>query len=91
MEVKLGVYPNPFTDMATFSFELEETSVVKIVIYDLAGKVVKTVANGEFAQGANQVQWNGTNDGDAPVSAGVYFYRIEAGNSLITNRIVLTR
>ena len=89
--VKTNVYPNPFSETATFTFELKETSVVKIVVYDLSGKVIKIVANGEFSQGANQVPWNGHTNSDAPAAAGVYFYRIEAGNDVSTNRIILTR
>ena len=89
--INSNVYPNPFTDMATFSFELEETTNVKIVIFDMTGKIIKTVANGEFSQGTNKVQWNGNTDSDAPAAAGVYYYRIEAGNSITTNRIILSR
>jgi hypothetical protein len=91
VEVTLGVYPNPFSEYTNFTFSLDETTDVRLVIYDLSGKVIKTLADREFEQGTNQVQWNGTNDAGAPVAVGVYFYRMEAGEFVKTDRVVVTK
>jgi flagellar hook assembly protein FlgD len=91
VEVTLGVYPNPFSEYTNFTFSLDESTDVRLVIYDLSGKVIKTLADREFEQGTNQVQWNGTNDAGAPVAVGVYFYRMEAGEFVKTDRVVVTK
>ena len=70
---------------------MDETTDVSLVIYDLSGKIIKTLADREFESGTNQVRWDGTNNFGNPVANGVYFYRLKAGDYMKTNRIVLAR
>ena len=89
--ITLGVYPNPFSEFTNFTFDLDQTTDVRLVIYDLSGKVIRTLADREFDSGTNQVRWDGNNNFGNPVSNGVYFYRLEAGEFVKTNRIIVTR
>ena len=91
VNVTLGVYPNPFSEFTNFTFDLDEATDVELVIYDLSGKVIRTLADREFESGTNQVRWDGNNNFGAPVAVGVYFYRLEAGEFVKTNRIIVTR
>jgi hypothetical protein len=66
-------YPNPFNPSTTISYDLPATSVVKVYIYDVLGRVVANLADGVQSANRYTVQWNASN-----MSSGVYFYRIDA-------------
>jgi flagellar hook assembly protein FlgD len=87
----MGVYPNPFAEFTNFTFDLDETTEVSLVIYDLSGKLIRTLADREFDSGTNQVRWDGNNNFGNPVANGVYFYRLKAGEFVKTDRIIVTR
>ena len=65
-------YPNPFNPSTTISYDLPKEGLVKIRIYDLAGREVKTLVNELKSAGRYSVSFNGGN-----LASGVYFYRIE--------------
>jgi flagellar hook capping protein FlgD len=89
--LETGVYPNPFSDFTTFTFELNSNVNVRILIYNLSGEIVKTITDSEYPRGLNEVQWNGDNNAGSPVASGVYLYRIEAGTKVIMNKVIITR
>ena len=79
---KLFNYPNPFSGSTTFSFEHnadpDEQLEVTIYIYDLQGRMVKTI-NATPQNGGSHVKtvyWNGNTDGGVPMAQGMYIYRI---------------
>ncbi|MDM7992107.1 MAG: T9SS type A sorting domain-containing protein, partial [Candidatus Fermentibacter sp.] len=85
----LGVSPNPFMDVATISFSLDNGGPVSIEIFDMSGRLVTTLAEGSsFASGSHQVTWNGTASG-APVPGGVYICRMTSQGSTQSARMVL--
>lgn len=73
-------FPNPFNQSTKIAFELPKSSHVKLVIYDIIGREVAQIADGEYPAGYTELTWNGTNRNGAHVSSGVYFYRMTAGN-----------
>lgn len=73
-------YPNPFNPSTTIKYELPERSFVKIILYDLLGRDIKTLVNEEKDVGYYEVQFNARN-----LASGIYFYRIEATNSSANN------
>ena len=76
-----GNYPNPFNPSTTFSFTLPIDKRISIRIYDLSGRVVRTLVNNEsFAAGTHQATWDGRSDGNTPVASGTYLYTLEYGN-----------
>jgi len=88
----LNNYPNPFNPETTISFSLAQTaSLVSLKIYNMRGQIVKTLINEELEAGTHQRIWNGTDSGNLPVSSGVYFYSLEAGNSLQTKKLILMK
>jgi hypothetical protein len=84
-------YPNPFNPTTTISFTLPEKSHVNFSIYDLEGKLVRTLINGEVDEGSKQITWDGTGSHGNRVSSGVYYYRLKAGKKVLTRKMVLLK
>ena len=84
-------YPNPFNPSTTLRYDLPEKTTVNIIIYDMLGRQVKTVVNTTQEAGFKSVIWDATNSQGKPVSAGVYFYQIQAGKFVQTRKMVLLK
>jgi hypothetical protein len=84
-------YPNPFNPQTTIAFSLKQRTHAQIVVYDVAGARVRTLADESFAAGAHQKVWDGRNDAGAPVASGVYFYQLVANEFTQTRKMVLLK
>jgi len=84
-------YPNPFNPFTTLRYDLPENAMVNITIYDMMGRVVKTMVNSEQEAGFKSIQWDGTNHAGATVSAGLYLYTIQADNFHQTKKMILLK
>jgi len=84
-------YPNPFNPITKIKYELFQSSQVTLVIYDMLGKTVKTLVNRKQGPGVKTVNWDATNNNGNLVSAGVYFYKLKAGNFIETKEMVLLK
>jgi len=87
-------YPNPFNPSTTIQYDIlvRSSSVpVKVMIYDVRGRLVKNLVDKEKESGRYQVHWNGRDDNGQQVSSGVYLYRIDAGEFISTRKMVLVR
>jgi hypothetical protein len=84
-------YPNPFNAQTTISYHLSQAAQVALVIYDIAGRRVKTVVNELEPEGYYQILWDGVDDLGNKVGSGIYFYRLEAGPFQHTRRLVLLK
>ena len=84
-------YPNPFNPLTTLSYDLPENGHVSITIFDIAGKRVKTLVNTYQLAGSRSTQWNAANDAGTPVSGGLYFYTIRAGDLKQTRKMLLLK
>lgn len=72
-------YPNPFNPTTNFKYSLPKATQVKLVIYDIFGREVKTLINNEMKEaGTYTVTWDGKNNMGIKVSSGTYFYRMQA-------------
>jgi hypothetical protein len=83
--------PNPFNPTTEIVYELEKAGHVELAIYDVAGKLVRTLINGHKPAGVDRAAWNGRDNNGRAVSSGVYFYRINAGEFKSTKRMVLLK
>ena len=79
-------YPNPFNPSTTIKYGLPHQSSVKIVVYNVLGKRVKTLVNEVEPAGYHQVNFNADE-----LASGVYFYRIEANNYVKTRKMLLLK
>lgn len=84
-------YPNPFNPSTEIKFSLPSTEKVNLKVYDLLGNLVKEMVNEKLNPGQYNYQWTGTNQHGNGVSAGMYFYRIQAGKYNSTKKMVLLK
>ena len=74
-------YPNPFNPATSFSFTLPLDKRISVLIYDVTGRLVRTLINEEtYVAGTHQVTWHGLSDSGNPVASGQYFYVLRYGN-----------
>lgn len=84
------VYPNPVSTVVTFPFLTSSHDFVKLEIWDLTGKKIRTVIDREFPAGLQKVQWDVTDDQGARVASGLYIYRfIGTGNVVQTGKLII--
>ena len=84
-------YPNPFNPVTTLRYDLSDNSLVDITIFDMLGRRVKTLVNQTQDAGFKSVVWNATNDYGRPVSAGIYLYKIQAGEYISIKKMILLK
>lgn len=84
-------YPNPFNPTTQIRYALPEQSDVSIKIYDISGRLVKTLVNTNQAAGNYTRVWNGRNENGLKVSSGIYIYHMVAGSFVQTKRMVLLK
>ena len=79
-------YPNPFNPTTTIRYTIPQTRFVTLKVYDILGRLVKTLVNENELPGTHEVRFNGSG-----ISSGVYFYRLEAGEYVATKKFVLLK
>jgi len=84
-------YPNPFNPETSISFNIPATSFVSLKIYNITGKLVKTLVNENLLSGSYQIKWDGTNIKGQKVGSGVYIYKIKAGNFTDAKKMLLIK
>jgi WD40 repeat protein len=90
--IPLVVRPNPFRSETTINFDLPALSFVRLVVFDVRGRRVRTLLRELQPAGTRAVNWDGYTDGGQRAPSGVYFARLEtAGNTTRTRKILLTR
>ena len=88
---ELSNYPNPFNPETSISFRIAESGNVKLDIYNIVGRKVKTLVSGKVDKGDHIVKWNGKNDTGNSVSSGVYLCRLKTSNTCKVHRITLLK
>jgi len=84
-------YPNPFNPTTMIRYSLLKSSFVTIKIYNILGKVVRTLVNSQLSPGIYNVQWNGLTDSGKMTSSGTYIYRIVAGGFVQAKKMILLK
>lgn len=79
-------YPNPFNPMTNIRFDIAKASQVKLVVYDILGREVKTLVNEFKNPGAYEVNFDASN-----FASGTYFYKIQAGDFVQIKKMVLVK
>jgi hypothetical protein len=83
--------PNPFSSETRLEFVLDRRESVKLSIYDVHGRVVTKLAQGEFGPGCHAVTWSGTETAGKAAASGIYFAGIETPSGRSVKRLVLSR
>ena len=85
-------WPNPFNPQSTISFDLPSETAVSLCVYDVSGRLVDVLVDGEMVQqGRNEVVWRGRDMSGRLMPSGTYFYRLEAGGYCETKRMTLLK
>ena len=79
-------YPNPFNPTTSINFSIPQDGLVKLVVYDILGKEVATIVNGEQAAGTYQVTFDASR-----LTSGVYFYKITSGDFSDVKKMLLVK
>ncbi|MFH1197556.1 MAG: glucoamylase family protein [bacterium] len=87
----VGNYPNPFNPSTIIKFSLPEKQNIKVTVYDMLGRKVKEIFNGEMTSGLKEVTWDGTNNINANVSSGIYIYTVSNGDKLLSGKMILQK
>jgi hypothetical protein len=86
-----GNYPNPFNPSTVIRYDLPRSAHVKLVIYSVLGKVVRTLVDAKEAPGFKRVTWDGANDAGERVTSGIYVYRLETEGFTAVSKLTLLR
>ena len=86
--VLLQNFPNPFNPVTSISYHLTSASTVAITIYDLMGNVVNNLFSGIDGPGYKSINWDATNNNGDLVSSGMYFYKLQVGESFEIKRMM---
>jgi hypothetical protein len=84
-------YPNPFNPSTIISYQIPQTEMVTLEIYNALGQKVRTLINESKDVGQYQITWNGINDAGNHLSSGIYFYRLHAGKFVKVMKMILLR
>jgi len=79
-------YPNPFNPTTKIKFDIPRRSQVKLIVYDIIGRVVETLVNKEMKPGSYEASFNGN-----ALASGVYFYRMQAGSFVESKKLLLLK
>ncbi len=84
-------FPNPFNPETRIGFQLAENSNVKLIIYDVLGRKVRTLISEKMDAGNHIINWNGLDDSGIDAASGMYIYRIKADDFIDHRKMLLVR
>lgn len=84
-------YPNPFKIETKINVSISKRSNVNVSIFDIQGQLIKTLYKGQLVNGQHSFIWDATNMTNSIVKPGVYLYKIKIGDSIFSNKILLSQ
>ncbi|HIN46502.1 MAG TPA: T9SS type A sorting domain-containing protein [Candidatus Marinimicrobia bacterium] len=84
-------YPNPFNAITSLRFQIPIPSRVKVIVYDILGREVRTLLNSTKEAGIHQLRWSGRDHSGNIVSSGIYFIRFESEKFSQTRKVLLLK
>ena len=84
-------YPNPFNPTTTLSFSVKTEGHFNLSIYDITGRLVSTLVDGNMEQGYHSMVWNGMDSNGYAVSSGMYIYALQGEGVSITKKMMLMK
>ena len=82
------VYPNPFNPKTSIDFSLPEGSNLKVMVYDIKGRLVETLINQYYMPGIHQIVWDASSNS---VPSGIYFIALNTGKNRILQKVMLIK
>jgi hypothetical protein len=84
-------YPNPFNPETSIRFQLPQSGLTEICVYNLKGQMVRKLLTADISAGTHTVQWNGRDNNKQPVASGMYLYRVHSGKQYYMGKMVLMK
>ena len=84
-------YPNPFNGATRINYEISNPGMVNLSIYDLTGKLIKSLVNSEQNTGRYEVYWEGRNYNNQQIASGIYLYQLKLGGEHIVKKLTYIR
>ena len=84
-------YPNPFNPTTTIAFSLDRSGPVKLQVFDVSGRLVRTLVNETRAAGPYRIDWDGKDNAGRAAAAGIYMYRLAAGDHVQQKKMTLIK
>ncbi|MCZ6766546.1 MAG: aryl-sulfate sulfotransferase [bacterium] len=84
-------YPNPFNPSTTLPFTLSEAGNISLRIYDVAGRLVRTVYDGYADAGTHEARWDGRADDGTVAATGVYFMQLRATGATLQQKLIIMK
>ena len=84
-------FPNPFNPRTTIRFSTARSGPVKLQVYDVRGRLVRTLVDESRPAGPYSEVWDGRDSRGAGSAAGIYFYRLEAGGQVLQEKMTLLK
>ncbi len=89
--LKVSVGPNPFNPRTVIALDLPRAGEVSLSVYDIRGRLVRTLHEGGLAEGRHELIWNGDDDAGRALASGVYFYEVKAVGEERVGKLTLVR
>jgi len=87
----LDNYPEPFNNSTVIQYELTKESIVRLTVYNLLGQQVSTLVSSVKSAGKHSVIWNGRDQNGKAIASGVYFYRLETAETVLSKKMLLLK
>ena len=84
-------YPNPFNPLTRISFRMERDAQVSLRVYDVQGRLVRTLVDDYLAAGPRVVEWDGADDRGLPAASGTYYLRLQGGGTYVSRTVNLLK
>jgi len=84
-------YPNPFNPQTNIPFTIDKTQNITLDVFDISGKLIKSIINAPFAAGTYTAIWNARDNRNRSVSSGVYFVKLSGESLTQTRQIILIK
>jgi len=87
----LPASPNPFRNMTKITFTIPKRAHVKLGIYDVSGRLVRKLVDGNLAAGRYTLRWHGKSSTGTRIASGIYFVRLQSDLGTVTRKLILMR
>jgi hypothetical protein len=86
---RMDAYPNPFYPTTTISFVLDAPGTAELQIFDVAGRMVRSLVESHLSGGVHRVLWDGRDGRGNSLKSGVYFYQLRVDGQLVSSKRAL--
>jgi hypothetical protein len=84
-------HPNPFNPLTRIEYTLDEAGHALLGVYDISGRLVRTLVDGHKSAGKHREEWDGRDNQGKSVASGVYFCRLTSSNRMLTRKMILLK